>query len=137
MIPSIDSKERGSSDMPEQGFLGFDNGFDLGALEDPRFGQQGLQGLFSSQVQNLGLPFNQQQAASSYFSPLYSQYLGFLTNQIRQGTTPTSGQTFDRFTSGNLPESGFQGLNAFFTGLGPQQRGLNNLRFAPPTRFLR
>jgi len=110
---------------------------DLGILEDPRFGSQGLQGIFSSNVNNLGLPFNQRQAANSFFAPLYSQYLGFLTNQIRSGTTPSDTQTFDRFLGGGIPESNFGGFQNFFQGQGPQQRGVNDAQFAPRTAFFR
>ena len=116
------------------GFLGDD---DLGFLEDPAFGRQGLQAIFSSNVANLGLPFNQQQSAGNFFNPLYNQYLGFLANEIRGGGTPQADQTFDRFLGGQLSSSGFGGFQNFFQGLGPQQRGINDLGFRPPTSFLR
>ena len=116
----------------ENDFLGLN---DLGFLEDPSFGQLGLRGIFSSQAQNLGLPVGQQENVNQLFGPLYDQYLGFLTNQLRSGTTPTSGQTFDAFLGGGL-DPGFPGLQNFFQSLSPQRRGLSDIQFAPRTRFI-
>ena len=74
---------------------------------------------------------NQRRYFQNQFQNIHNEFLGALGSQIRQGQDPTL--RFPDFLGGS---TGAPTLDQRFRQAAPQERGIFDAPFAPPTRFI-